>query len=81
MNQIAEKIANPLNFYNNPHDVEHDEGLSVEEKVKILISWLNDIELRQTAEAENMPSTHDPRDHHVALIERLLRAYKNTPPA
>jgi len=74
MSTILDKIANPLNFYKKPHDVEHDQDLSVEDKIKILTNWLDDINLRQIAEAENMPMTYESKDN-VAAIERLLRKY------
>ncbi|PJD93412.1 MAG: hypothetical protein CK424_02485 [Legionella sp.] len=71
-----DKIANPLNFYKIPDEVALDKTLTVEEKIKILTNWLNDIELRETAEAENMPSIHNSRGHHIEQIERLLRQYR-----
>lgn len=77
MSIIQDKIANPLNFYKNPLEVDADKSASRDEKIKILLSWLNDIELRHIAEAENMPSTHESYDH-VVTIERLLREYTHT---
>jgi len=71
MNNALEKISNPLNFYENPEDVEKDEALTVEEKIKVLTSWLDDIKLRQIAEAENMQSYHQ-NHYHMAEVERLL---------
>jgi len=48
---------------------------SLEEKIKTLDNWLNDIELRQHAEEENMPSLHELRDE-VDTLRRLLRTYR-----
>lgn len=76
MNSKLDKIANPLNFYKNPIDVDKDNELSQEEKIKVLENWLNDINLRQIAEAENMSSPHSSR-YHMAEIEQLLRQYQN----
>lgn len=75
MNTTVDKIANPLNFYKTPQEVEHDDTIDTEEKIKILTNWLDDINLRQIAEAENMLTTHESKDH-VATIERLLRKYQ-----
>jgi len=75
MNKTLEKIANPLNFYKKPIEVEYDKELSLEEKVKLLINWLDDINLRQIAEAENMPSSHEPR-YYVDEVGRLLHKYQ-----
>lgn len=72
-----DKIANPLNFYKIPDEVELDKTLTVEEKIKILTNWLNDVELRETAEAENMPSVHNSRGHPIEQIEKLLRKYRS----
>lgn len=77
MSLTEEKIANPLNFYRNPHEVDQDQDLTVEEKIKVLTNWLNDVELRQTAEAENMPSDKESSQNGVATIEKLLRKYKS----
>jgi uncharacterized protein involved in tellurium resistance len=77
MSDVDEKIANPLNFYNKPSDVELDNGLSRIEKIKILENWLNDIELRETAQSENMCAMDDVLDENdVIIIERLLHHYK-----
>lgn len=77
MSVIEDKISNPLNFYKNPHEVDEDNTLTIEDKIKVLTSWLNDIELRQTAEAENMRGDRDTSRNGVAAIERLLRKYKH----
>lgn len=74
MNKTLEKISNPLNFYQTPTEVEDDQTLSVEEKIKLLQNWLNDIYLRQTAESENMSSSDNTR-FYVADVERLLEKY------
>ncbi|QBR84005.1 hypothetical protein E3983_06350 [Legionella israelensis] len=76
MNSKLDKIANPLNFYKNPIDVDKDKELTIGEKIKVLQNWLDDINLRQIAEAENMPSYH-PSRYHMAEIEQLLRQYQN----
>lgn len=75
MNTTESKIANPLNHYKIPNDVSHDRTLSLEEKIKTLDNWLNDIELRQHAEEESMASQHDLRDE-VDALRRLLRTYR-----
>ena len=76
MERILAKIANPLKFYQRAIEVERDKELSTEDKIKVLTSWLDDIHLRQTAESENMPSTHEP-NYHTAEVERLLNKYKS----
>jgi hypothetical protein len=63
MELTEKKIANPLNFYKTPDEVDQDSTLSQEDKIKILTNWLNDIELRELAEGENMPSVYDSRGH------------------
>ncbi len=75
MTPTESKIANPLNHYRLPNDVSHDRTLSLEEKIKTLDNWLNDIELRQHAEEENMPSLHELYDE-VDTLRRLLRTYR-----
>ncbi|MDF1683169.1 MAG: hypothetical protein P1U36_00785 [Legionellaceae bacterium] len=75
MNTTESKIANPLNHYKLPNDVSHDRTLSLDEKIKILDNWQNDIELRQHAEEENMASLHELRDE-VDTLRRLLRTYR-----
>lgn len=77
MTLSEEKIANPLNHYSTPDEVDNDVGLSTEEKIKVLTNWLNDIELREVAEAENMPSVHNSRGHFISQIESLLRKYRS----
>ena len=74
MNLTQKKTVNPLNFYKHPQEVDADNSLTKEEKIIILINWLDDIIQRQIAEAENMPPTHE-SFYHVAAIERLLREY------
>ena len=76
MNKTPEKIANPLNYYANPKDIEQDKSLTIEEKIKILTSWLDDIKLRNIADDENMLNAHGSNDH-VATVERLLRKYEH----
>lgn len=76
MTLSEEKIANPVNFYETPDEVDHDQTLSTEEKIKVLTNWLNDIELREVAEAENMPSIHNSIGHYIKQIEALLRKYQ-----
>ncbi|HVT61961.1 MAG TPA: hypothetical protein VHD33_00530 [Legionellaceae bacterium] len=80
MTLTEKKIANPLNFYRMPGEVEADDTLSMEEKIKVWTSWLNDIELRENAEAENMPSkehfeAQSSSGHYIAVIETYLRKY------
>ncbi len=77
MTITGDKIANPLNFYKIPDEVDLDKTLTVEEKIKVLTNWLNDIELRETAEAENMRSVHSSRGNHIEQIEKLLRQYRS----
>lgn len=76
MTIVEKKIANPLNFYHKPEEVDQDATLSVEEKIKVLTSWLNDIELREVAEGENMPSVQHSQGHYIKQIESLLRKYQ-----
>lgn len=75
MKNTQEKIANPVKYYNHPNDVEHDNALTIEEKIILLKNWLDDINLRQTAEAENMQSNDNGRTY-IADIERLLHHYQ-----
>jgi len=76
MDKALEKIASPLNFYTIPQEVEKDDGLSIEEKIKLLKNWLDDIKLRQIAEAENMPPAQETR-YYMADVERLLLKYES----
>lgn len=69
------KIANPLNFYKSPLDVDKDLELSKDDKIKILLNWQDDIYLRQIAEAENMPN-FESTGYHLSEIETLLRKYQ-----
>jgi len=75
MSTKEDKIADPVNHYKNPIDVDKDDSLTLEEKITALKNWQNDIVLRQTAEAENMRSSH-PSRYHMAEIERLIRILK-----
>ncbi|ETO92567.1 hypothetical protein [Legionella oakridgensis] len=75
MNTTLDKIANPLNYYKKPVEVEQDKTLSVTEKIKLLTNWLDDINLRQIAEAENM-QTQDNARTYIADVERLLHKYQ-----
>lgn len=77
MTTAEKKIANPLNYYASPEELAQDDTLSVEEKIKALDSWLYDIQLRETAEGENMPSIHNSAGHFVKQIESLLRKYQS----
>jgi hypothetical protein len=79
MSISEKKIANPLNFYDEPADVAHDRNLSLEGKIKTLDNWLDDINLRQLADEENMPEAyqgqHEQREQ-VDYLRRLLRTYR-----
>ncbi|MCH9764185.1 MAG: hypothetical protein K0U24_08210 [Gammaproteobacteria bacterium] len=70
------KIANPLNFYNTPTDVANDRSLSLNNKIKTLDNWLNDIELQHVAEEENMLSVRQEQYEQVDYLRRLLRTYR-----
>lgn len=70
------KVANPLNFYNTPTDVAHDRNLSLDNKIKTLDNWLNDIELQHVAEEENMLSARQEQYEQVDYLRRLLRTYR-----
>ncbi len=76
MSISEKKIANPLNFYEKPSDVAHDQKLSLENKIKTLDNWLNDIELQHVAEEENMPGEHREQREEVDYLRRLLRTYR-----
>jgi|GEM_PF-3342371 len=71
-----QKIANPLKFYSEPEDVAHDKHLSLEEKIKVLDNWLNDIDLHAIADDENMQGKFKDRRQHVDYLRRLLRTYR-----
>ena len=75
MNTKEDKIANPLDYYEHPNEVDKDTHLTIDEKVKLLINWLDDIRLRQTAEEENMPPAEDTR-YYMADVERILHQYQ-----
>ncbi len=77
MATAEEKIANPLNYYATPVEVDRDPDLSVDEKIKLLLNWLDDINQREIAEAENMLSHNNSRGHYIAQIETLLRNYRS----
>ncbi len=72
-----DKIASPFEFYKHPKDVEQDNSLTDVEKIVLLQNWLDDIELRQTAEAENMQSNKSTK-YHLAEIKELLNKYLTT---
>ncbi|MDF1678661.1 MAG: hypothetical protein P1U32_08220 [Legionellaceae bacterium] len=76
MSISKKKIANPLNFYDKPSDVAHDRNLSLENKIKTLDNWINDIELQHVAEEENMPGVHREQREQVDYLRRLLRTYR-----
>ncbi|MCR9192120.1 MAG: hypothetical protein NXI01_05600 [Gammaproteobacteria bacterium] len=76
MTSKEQKIANPMNYYKMPDEIEHDTSLSTDDKIKVLTNWLDDIQLRETAESENMPSIHNSRGHHIEQIAKLLRKYR-----
>ncbi|KTD21087.1 Uncharacterised protein [Legionella londiniensis] len=75
MSIVEDKIANPLKFYNRPIEVEYDSDLSLEDKIKLLTNWLDDIRLRQIAEAENMVDGEQPPTY-IAEVEHLLHKYQ-----
>ncbi|GGI90033.1 hypothetical protein [Legionella impletisoli] len=77
MISAKDKIANPLKFYTTPSEVELDSELSVDEKVKLLINWLDDINLRIIAESENMPAREEETRFYMAEVERLLHKYQH----
>jgi hypothetical protein len=76
MSISEKKIANPLNFYKSPSDVAHDRNLSLENKIKTLDNWLNDIDLQHIAEEENMLSEYQAEREQVDYLRRLLRTYR-----
>ena len=76
MPKKEDKIADPVNHYQRPADVEHDDDLTQDEKITLLENWLDDIKLRQIAEAENMPSPDESRTY-VGEVESLLNKYKH----
>ncbi|KTC66557.1 hypothetical protein Lade_1215 [Legionella adelaidensis] len=75
MNNKLEKIADPLKFYLHPSEVENEKELTLQEKIKLLNNWLDDIKLRQIAEEENMPPNKQTR-YYTAEVEYLLQKYK-----
>jgi len=76
MTSTEQKISNPMNYYNMPDEIEHDTTLSTDDKIKVLTNWLDDIQLRETAESENMPSIHNSHGHYIEQIAKLLRKYR-----
>lgn len=76
MSESEDKVANPLNFYQSPSDVAHDRGLSLDEKIKTLDNWLNDIELQDIADEENMLAAHQEKRQQIDFLRRLLRTYR-----
>lgn len=76
MDNKLDKIADPVNYYDKPIDVDKDTLLSIDEKITLLKNWIDDIKLRQTADAENMPAPENQR-YHFAEIERLLAKYEH----
>ena len=76
MSISEKKIANPLNYYKTPSDVAHDRQLSLENKIKALDNWLNDIDLQRIADAENMLSTYQEQQEEVDYLRRLLSTYR-----
>ena len=76
MPKKEDKIADPVNHYKRPSDVEHDDDLTRDEKITLLENWLDDIKLREIAEAENMPGTEDSRTY-IGEVESMLNRYKH----
>lgn len=72
---IDDKIANPLRYYHHPSELDLDDSLGCEEKIRLLQNWLDDIRLRMTAESENMPESN--HEHYMTReVEDLLRQYQ-----
>lgn len=72
-----EKIANPTKYYQHPDEVKNDSSLSNEEKLKLLINWRDDETLKSIATNENMPSTNNSDNNHIAIIEQLIAYYQS----
>lgn len=71
----VDKIADPVDHYNHPDEVEADNELSIEDKITLLTNWLDDIKLQQVAEEENMPSENGAHTY-IEPIKALLRKYR-----
>lgn len=59
------------NDYENPKAVLNDSALSHDEKVNILMEWLDYEKQKMSAEAENMPS-HEDKPHRLPEIMAAL---------
>jgi hypothetical protein len=67
-------VFNPASIFKTPDEILRDEkiALTPEQKLRALQTWKLDIQLRRTAEEENMHSNQDDQD--VALEEKILAA-------
>ncbi len=64
-------IKDPVKHFSSPRDVVADQGLTLDEKRRILESWALDAELLTVAEEENMGGNDRPglREVKLALLE------------
>lgn len=72
MNKINLKKAyiNPSKVFDSPSDVCNSEGLTLEQKKKILDQWEYDAKQLHVAEKENMPGPK------LKLLQQVLEAKK-----
>jgi hypothetical protein len=75
MSSKEDRVADPVNYYNRPSDVENDTELSTTEKIILLHNWIDDINLRLKATEENMPGKQD-EQLYFQEAKRLLEHYQ-----
>ena len=72
MATLEEKILNPMACYISPADVLIDDGLTLEDKDKVLKAWRLDAEQLAESTNEGMGGGQNPRLRDVALAQHSL---------
>ncbi len=72
--EYKEKIANPTKFYRHPEEVKKDISLDLEDKIKLLENWLDDIKLNLIAKEKDLLEA-DGNQNYTKEIEGLLAVY------
>ena len=73
-NRLDAAIKDPTTVFASPREVVEDKALSVDDKRRILVSWIKDSELLATATAENMNGGEEPRLRESKLALASLDA-------
>jgi hypothetical protein len=72
MATLEEKILNPMACYTSPAEVLIDDGLTLEDKDKVLKAWRLDAEQLAESTNEGMGGGQNPRLRDVALAQHSL---------